>query len=109
MITAHPVILACCAGQAFLRGESGAVSAYELSQLADMNSSMNQEATLLEREVTNYWLAHFFQAEKSKMKNRSWEALLLMWMRAVSHCIVTVFPCVGTHVCGGVSTGGVPA
>lgn len=47
---------------------------------------MSQEAVLLEREVTNYWLAHFFQAEKSKMKDRSWEALLLMWMRTVSQC-----------------------
>lgn len=65
--------------------------AYELSQLADMNSSMTQEATLLQREVTNYWLAHFFQAEKSKMKDRSWEALLLMWMRTVSYLAVTVF------------------
>ena len=67
-----------------------------------MNSSMAQEAALLEREVTNYWLAHFFQAEKSKMKDRSWGALLLMWLRAVSHCAVTVFlnmhqQHIGTH------------
>lgn len=56
-----------------------------------MNSSMTQEATLLQREVTNYWLAHFFQAEKSKRKDRSWEALLLMWMRTVSYFAVTAF------------------
>ena len=70
--------------QAFLRGQSGAVSAYELSQLSDISGSMTQEAILLEREVTNYWLAHFFQAEKTKTKDRSWEALLLMWLRTVS-------------------------
>lgn len=71
------------AWQAFLRGQS-ALPAYELSQLSDISGSMAQEAILLEREVTNYWLAHFFQAEKSKRKDRSWEALLLMWLRTVS-------------------------
>ena len=88
--------------QAFLRGEAGAVSAYELSQLSDINSSMSQEATLLEREVTNYWLAHYFQAEKSKTKDRSWEALLLMWMRAVSHLACVCVYKYALSVCAGV-------
>lgn len=71
------------AWQAFLRGQT-ALPAYELSQLSDISGGMAQEAILLEREVTNYWLAHFFQTEKSKRKDRSWEALLLMWLRTVS-------------------------
>ena len=59
------------------------MSAFELSQLADISGSMSHEATLLEREVTNYWLAHYFQAEKERQPDRVWEALLLMWMRTV--------------------------
>ncbi|KAL3150657.1 hypothetical protein ABBQ32_000455 [Trebouxia sp. C0010 RCD-2024] len=80
--------------KAFLRGQS-ALPAYELSQLSDISGSMAQEAILLEREVTNYWLAHFFQAEKSKRKDRSWEALLLMWLRTESGLARVLLPELG--------------
>ena len=70
--------------QAFLRGESLPFNAYDLSQLVDMSSSMAQEANVLEREVTNYWLAHYFRAQKESNPQHTWKATLLMWMRTVS-------------------------
>ena len=69
--------------QGFLRGEAPPLNAYELSHLSDISTSMSQEAVQLERGVTNYWLAQFFQAEHSKNSDRTWEAVLLMWMRTV--------------------------
>ncbi len=70
--------------QAFLRGESAPFTAFHLGDLVDMSSGMAQEAAVLEREVTNYWLAHYFRAEKENNPERSWKAMLLMWMRTVS-------------------------
>lgn len=70
--------------QAFLRGESPPFNAYDLGQLVDMSSGMSQEAVVLEREVTNYWLAHYFRAERDSNPERTWRAMLLMWMRTVS-------------------------
>ncbi len=70
--------------QAFLRGESAPFTAFHLGELVDMSSGMAQEAAVLEREVTNYWLAHYFRAEKENNPERSWKAMLLMWMRTVS-------------------------
>lgn len=70
--------------QAFLRGESAPFAAFHLGELVDMSNSMAQEAGALEREVTNYWLAHYFRAESQKNPERSWKAMLLMWMRTVS-------------------------
>ena len=68
-----------------------------------MSNGMAQEAGALEREVTNYWLAHYFKAESQKNPERSWKAMLLMWMRTVSaltslcHCplvlVVTLVLC----------------
>ena len=70
--------------QAFLRGESAPFTAFHLGELVDMSNGMAQEAAVLEREVTNYWLAHYFRAESEKNPQRSWKAMLLMWMRTVS-------------------------
>ena len=70
--------------QAFLRGESAPFTAFHLGDLVDMSSGMAQEAAVLEREVTNCWLAHYFRAEKENNPERSWKAMLLMWMRTVS-------------------------
>lgn len=47
----------------------------------EMTNSMIQESAGLEREVTNYWLAHYFQAQKEL--NRTYSALVLIWMRTV--------------------------
>ena len=49
-----------------------------------MSNGMAQEAAVLEREVTNYWLAHYFRAQSQSNPERSWRAMLLMWMRTVS-------------------------
>ncbi len=70
--------------QAFLRGESAPFTTFHLGELVDMSNDMAQEAGVLEREVTNYWLAHYFRAESEKNPQRSWKAMLLMWMRTVS-------------------------
>jgi len=79
--------------QAFLRGESPPFNAYDLSHLVDISSSMSQEANVLEREVTNYWLAHYFRAEKESNPERTWKAMLLIWMRTVSILICPVHSC----------------
>jgi len=92
--------------QAFLRGESAPFTAFHLGELVDLSNGMAQEAGVLEREVTNYWLAHYFKAESQKNPERSWKAMLLMWMRTVStltslcHCspllVVTLVLCIVT-------------
>lgn len=81
--------------KAFLRGESLPFNAYDLSQLVDMSSSMAQEANVLEREVTNYWLAHYFRAQKESDPQRTWKATLLMWMRTESGLARILLPDLG--------------
>ena len=71
----------CIPLQAFLRGQPTPFTAYQLNQLMEMTNAMIQESNGLEREVTNYWLAHYFQAQKDV--GRTYTALMLMWMRVV--------------------------
>lgn len=47
----------------------------------DSTNSMIQETNELEREVTNYWLALYFQAQKEL--GRTFSTLMLMWLRTV--------------------------
>ena len=82
-------VLACDMLQAFLRGEQAPLDAFALRQLADLGSSLSHEATLLEREITNYWLAFYFQSEDNKSRGRTWKALFLLWMRAVRALLVS--------------------
>ena len=70
--------------QAFLRGESAPFTAFDLTELVDFSSSMSQAASLLEREVNNYWVAFYFHSQKEKDPHRTWKAMMLMWMRTVS-------------------------
>lgn len=71
----------CIHLQAFLRGQPTPFTAYQLSQVMEMTNAMIQESSGLEREVTNYWLAHYFQAQKDV--GRTYTALMLMWIRLV--------------------------
>lgn len=48
----------------------------------EITNSMIQETVGLERDVTNYWLALYFQAQKDL--GRTYSALMLMWLRTVS-------------------------
>lgn len=74
--------------QAFLRGEPAPFTAYQLTEQMEMTSSMVQEAIGLEREVTNYWLALFFQEEKKQ--NRTYSAIMLTWIRSVGLLPVSI-------------------
>ncbi|KAL0034491.1 hypothetical protein WJX79_005355 [Trebouxia sp. C0005] len=81
--------------KAFLRGESAPFTAFHLGELVDMSNGMAQEAAVLEREVTNYWLAHYFRAESENNPERSWKAMLLMWMRTESGLARILMPDLG--------------
>lgn len=81
--------------KAFLRGESPPCTAFRLGELVDMSNGMAQEAAVLEREVTNYWLAHYFRAESQSNPERSWRAMLLMWMRTESGLARILMPELG--------------
>lgn len=51
--------------------------------LDDVTSNVREHITL-EREINNYWLAKYFEAEKAADPTRTWPALLLHWIRQVS-------------------------
>jgi hypothetical protein len=54
-----------------------------LGVLVDEVAAGVREHVLLEREVTNYWLARYFQAAARERPGRAWPAVLLHWIRQV--------------------------
>ena len=43
-----------------------------------------REHITLEREVTNYWIAKYFEQELARDPDKTWTALLLGWVRQAS-------------------------
>ncbi|CAL8468647.1 g8187 [Coccomyxa elongata] len=67
--------------KAHLRGQEPPWGVHSLSVLLDDVTSSVREHIALEREITNYWLAKYFQAEMAADPSRTWSALLLHWIR----------------------------
>ena len=64
----------CMHMQAHLRGQRGGLWDTEsLGELAAVATQQSQVAKELVREVTNYWLAYYFQAEMEADPNRIWK------------------------------------
>lgn len=55
-----------------------------LGALVDEVTGTVREHITLEREMTNYWLAKYFEQEAARDPARTWPALLLHWIRQVS-------------------------
>ena len=86
---ALPVSLVCaykCPLQAHLRGSPPVWDGATLGLLVDEVSATVREHILLDREVTNYWLAKYFEQEIARDPERTWTALLLHWVRQVRLC-----------------------
>jgi hypothetical protein len=62
----------------------------------DVAASVREHITL-EREITNYWVAKYFEAERRTDPQRMWPARLLHWVRQVG---VMRLPTPGHHACG---------
>lgn len=71
--------------QAHLRGQEPPWGVHSLSVLLDDVTSSVREHITLEREITNYWLAKYFQTETAADPSRTWSALLLHWIRQVCY------------------------
>ena len=54
-----------------------------LGVLADEVAAGVREHILLERDVTNYWLARYFRSASEANPGRVWPAVLLHWIRQV--------------------------
>ncbi|KAK9915314.1 hypothetical protein WJX75_007493 [Coccomyxa subellipsoidea] len=67
--------------QAHLRGEQPPWGVLALSVVLDDVTANVREHITLEREITNYWLAKYFEGEKAANPARTWPALLLHWIR----------------------------
>ena len=61
-----------------------------LGVLVDEVTAAVREHILLEREVTNYWVAKYFEQELARSPDKTWTALLLHWVRQArpSTCIL---------------------
>lgn len=57
-----------------------------LGVLVDEVTATVREHITLEREVTNYWIAKYFEQELARDPNKTWTALLLHWVRQASPC-----------------------
>ena len=57
-----------------------------LGALVDKVTATVREHISLEREITNYWIAKYFEKEAARDPERTWAALLLGWIRQVSLC-----------------------
>lgn len=57
-----------------------------LGALVDEVTTTVREHISLEREITNYWIAKYFEQETARDPERTWPALLLGWIRQVSLC-----------------------
>lgn len=73
-----------CGLQAHLRGQQPPWGVHSLSVVMDDVTSNVREHVVLEREVVNYWLAKYFEAERKADPGRTWPALLLHWIRQAS-------------------------
>ena len=54
--------------------------------LVDQVTAAVREHVTLEREVTNYWLAKYFEQELARDPDKTWTALLLGWVRQARPC-----------------------
>lgn len=63
-----------------------------LGTVVDEVTAAVREHIMLEREVTNYWVAKYFEQELARNPNKTWAALLLHWVRQArpSICILPV-------------------
>jgi hypothetical protein len=73
--------------QAHLRGEPPPWGVAGLGELVDEVGGSVREHMLLEREVTNYWLALYFRRAVAAQPRRTWPALLMHWIRQVRCCM----------------------
>ena len=72
--------------QAHLRGDAPVWDGPALGMLVDEVTGTVREHISLEREVTNYWLAKYFEQASARDPARTWTALLLHWVRQVRPC-----------------------
>ena len=72
--------------QAHLRGDAPVWDGPELGVLVDEVTGTVREHISLEREVTNYWLAKYFEQASAQDPGRTWAAQLLHWVRQVRPC-----------------------
>ena len=70
-------------GQAHLRGEAPVWNAAQLAEAADANAMVVREHLLLTRSISAYWTAFFFATALERNPMRTWDALLLSWIRQV--------------------------
>lgn len=72
--------------QAHLRGDAPVWDGPALGMLVDEVTGTVREHISLEREVTNYWLAKYFEQASARDPGRTWAAWLLHWVRQVRYC-----------------------
>ena len=75
-----------CWAQAHLRGSSPVWEGPALGVLVDKVTAAVREHVTLEREVTNYWVAKYFEQELARNPDKTWTALLLHWVRQARPC-----------------------
>ena len=65
-------------------------NAAQLAEAADANALVVREHLLLTRSISAYWTAFFFAAALERDPLRTWDALLLSWIRQVplSHLLL---------------------
>ena len=77
-----------CDMQAHLRGSGPVWDGPGLGLLVDEVTATVREKITLEREITNYWLAKYFEQEIARNPDKTWNALLLHWVRQVRHVLL---------------------
>ena len=69
-----------------MRGDAPVWDGPALGMLVDEVTGTVREHISLEREVTNYWLAKYFEQASARDPGRTWAAQLLHWVRQVRPC-----------------------
>ena len=69
--------------QAHIRGETAPFSADTLNDTVELVHSLARECTLVDREVSKYWLTEFFSRQLKEGPHRKYPATMLAWIRGV--------------------------
>ena len=69
--------------QAHIRGETPPFNADTLNDTVELVHSLARECTLVDREVSKYWLTEFFSRQLKEDPHRKYPATMLAWIRGV--------------------------
>lgn len=69
--------------QGHIREEKPIWDTYNLGVLVDDVTANVRDHITIEREITNYWVAKYFDQQRKANPQRIWAARLLQWIRQV--------------------------